>query len=208
MLRWSLSPTSQPKKVGELPRDPGAARGGPARGRQGRRLLRLPVPARAGRDPDDDQVFDSTASASSSTRQPALRRRLEVDYTESLMGSGFQVNNPNVVAACGCGSRSAWRTKSPAAAPSRRLPSSRSLACRAASLPAFSHARLDASGWHRAHARHAAEPERLRLAAGLHVPALAGHVVVRTAAGRSSATASAGMIGTPEACRSPRGSGR
>ena len=29
---------------------------------------------------------------------------LTVDYTESLMGSGFQVNNPNVVAACGCGS--------------------------------------------------------------------------------------------------------
>jgi iron-sulfur cluster assembly protein len=28
----------------------------------------------------------------------------EVDYTESLMGSGFQVNNPNVVSACGCGS--------------------------------------------------------------------------------------------------------
>ena len=27
-----------------------------------------------------------------------------VDYTESLMGSGFQVNNPNVVASCGCGS--------------------------------------------------------------------------------------------------------
>ena len=28
----------------------------------------------------------------------------EVDYTESLMGSGFEVNNPNVVASCGCGS--------------------------------------------------------------------------------------------------------
>lgn len=28
----------------------------------------------------------------------------EVDFTESLMGSGFQVNNPNVVASCGCGS--------------------------------------------------------------------------------------------------------
>ena len=28
----------------------------------------------------------------------------QVDYTESLMGSGFEVNNPNVVAACGCGS--------------------------------------------------------------------------------------------------------
>jgi iron-sulfur cluster assembly protein len=27
-----------------------------------------------------------------------------VDYTESLMGAGFQVHNPNVVAACGCGS--------------------------------------------------------------------------------------------------------
>src|SRR3979409_83315 len=25
----------------------------------------------------------------------------EVDFTESLMGSGFQVNNPNVVASCG-----------------------------------------------------------------------------------------------------------
>src|SRR3954463_10782289 len=27
-----------------------------------------------------------------------------VDYTESLMGAGFQAENPNVVAACGCGS--------------------------------------------------------------------------------------------------------
>src|SRR4051794_33955234 len=27
-----------------------------------------------------------------------------VDYVESLQGAGFQVNNPNVVAACGCGS--------------------------------------------------------------------------------------------------------
>ncbi|MBI5309467.1 MAG: iron-sulfur cluster assembly accessory protein [Actinobacteria bacterium] len=28
----------------------------------------------------------------------------EVDYIEGLTGAGFQVNNPNVVAACGCGS--------------------------------------------------------------------------------------------------------
>jgi len=28
----------------------------------------------------------------------------EVDYTESMMGAGFEVNNPNVVASCGCGS--------------------------------------------------------------------------------------------------------
>jgi iron-sulfur cluster assembly protein len=27
-----------------------------------------------------------------------------VDYVEGLQGAGFQVNNPNVVAACGCGS--------------------------------------------------------------------------------------------------------
>jgi iron-sulfur cluster assembly protein len=28
----------------------------------------------------------------------------EVAYVEGLQGAGFQVNNPNVVAACGCGS--------------------------------------------------------------------------------------------------------
>src|ERR1700749_5095235 len=27
-----------------------------------------------------------------------------IDYIEGLQGAGFQVNNPNVVAACGCGS--------------------------------------------------------------------------------------------------------
>jgi iron-sulfur cluster assembly protein len=28
----------------------------------------------------------------------------EIDYVDSLQGAGFKVNNPNVVAACGCGS--------------------------------------------------------------------------------------------------------
>jgi len=28
----------------------------------------------------------------------------EIDFVDSLQGAGFQVNNPNVVAACGCGS--------------------------------------------------------------------------------------------------------
>ncbi len=28
----------------------------------------------------------------------------EVDYVDGLTGAGFTVNNPNVVAACGCGS--------------------------------------------------------------------------------------------------------
>src|SRR5438093_10440106 len=27
-----------------------------------------------------------------------------IDYVDSLQGAGFQVNSPNVVAACGCGS--------------------------------------------------------------------------------------------------------
>ena len=28
----------------------------------------------------------------------------EIDYVEALTGAGFKVENPNVVAACGCGS--------------------------------------------------------------------------------------------------------
>ena len=28
----------------------------------------------------------------------------QIDYVDQLTGAGFQVNNPNVVAACGCGS--------------------------------------------------------------------------------------------------------
>ena len=31
-------------------------------------------------------------------------RGSEIDYEESLQGAGFKVSNPNVVAACGCGS--------------------------------------------------------------------------------------------------------
>src|ERR671939_704934 len=27
-----------------------------------------------------------------------------IEYVDSLQGAGFQVNNPNVIAACGCGS--------------------------------------------------------------------------------------------------------
>ena len=28
----------------------------------------------------------------------------QIDYVDALTGAGFQVNNPNVIAACGCGS--------------------------------------------------------------------------------------------------------
>jgi iron-sulfur cluster assembly protein len=40
----------------------------------------------------------------------------EVDYVESLQGAGFQVNNPNVVAACGCGSSFQVKDDAPASA--------------------------------------------------------------------------------------------
>lgn len=40
----------------------------------------------------------------------------EVDYVEGLQGAGFAVNNPNVVAACGCGSSFQVRDDADAAA--------------------------------------------------------------------------------------------
>jgi iron-sulfur cluster assembly accessory protein len=54
---------------------------------------------------DDDHVFDYEGIRL--IVDPASMRYVDgstVDYTESLMGAGFEVNNPNVVASCGCGS--------------------------------------------------------------------------------------------------------
>jgi iron-sulfur cluster assembly accessory protein len=54
---------------------------------------------------DDDHVFD--AGGIRVIVDPASLRYVDgstVDYTESMMGSGFEVQNPNVVASCGCGS--------------------------------------------------------------------------------------------------------
>ena len=34
----------------------------------------------------------------------ALLKGSQIDYVDTLMGAGFTVNNPNAVAACGCGS--------------------------------------------------------------------------------------------------------
>lgn len=54
---------------------------------------------------DDDHVFRHQGI--SLIVDPASLRYVEgsqVDFTESLMGSGFEVKNPNVVASCGCGS--------------------------------------------------------------------------------------------------------
>ncbi len=54
---------------------------------------------------DDDQVFDvDGVSVAVDKTSMQFVFGSEVDYVESLQGAGFQVNNPNVVAACGCGS--------------------------------------------------------------------------------------------------------
>jgi iron-sulfur cluster assembly protein len=39
----------------------------------------------------------------------------QIDYIDTLMGAGFTVNNPNAVAACGCGS--SFRTEDDAGSP-------------------------------------------------------------------------------------------
>ena len=54
---------------------------------------------------EDDHVFEHDGI--SILVDPASLRYVEgsqVDYAESMMGAGFEVNNPNVVASCGCGS--------------------------------------------------------------------------------------------------------
>jgi iron-sulfur cluster assembly protein len=64
---------------------------------------------------DDDHVFEVDGVAvvvDKVSMQFVLGS--EVDYIEGLQGAGFQVNNPNVVAACGCGS--SFQVKEDAAA--------------------------------------------------------------------------------------------
>ena len=54
---------------------------------------------------DDDHVFEHNGVAvvvDKTSMQFVFGS--EVDYVEGLQGAGFAVNNPNVVAACGCGS--------------------------------------------------------------------------------------------------------
>ena len=57
------------------------------------------------RSKEDDHVFEHNG-VSVVVDKVSMQFVLgsEVDYVESLQGAGFQVNNPNVVAACGCGS--------------------------------------------------------------------------------------------------------
>jgi iron-sulfur cluster assembly protein len=65
---------------------------------------------------DDDHVFevDGVAVIVDKTSMQFVFGS-EVDYVEGLQGAGFQVNNPNVVAACGCGSSFQVKDDEPAA---------------------------------------------------------------------------------------------
>lgn len=53
----------------------------------------------------EDEVFESHGLKLlvDSASLPFVRGSV-IDYQESLQGAGFKVENPNVVAACGCGS--------------------------------------------------------------------------------------------------------
>ncbi len=53
----------------------------------------------------DDQVLESNGVRVYVDGQSiALLKGSQIDYVDTLMGAGFTVNNPNAVAACGCGS--------------------------------------------------------------------------------------------------------
>lgn len=54
---------------------------------------------------DDDNVFEHNGvSVAVDKVSMQFVFGSEVDYVDGLQGAGFTVNNPNVVAACGCGS--------------------------------------------------------------------------------------------------------
>ena len=53
----------------------------------------------------DDQILSSNGvRVYVDTNSIGLLQGSEIDYVDTLMGAGFTVNNPNAVAACGCGS--------------------------------------------------------------------------------------------------------
>jgi iron-sulfur cluster assembly protein len=54
---------------------------------------------------DSDEVIESHGLRLLVDRESLqFVRGSTIDYEEGLQGAGFKVNNPNVVAACGCGS--------------------------------------------------------------------------------------------------------
>jgi iron-sulfur cluster assembly protein len=64
----------------------------------------------------DDRLFETQGvRVYVDTNSVDLLTGSQIDYVDTLMGAGFTVNNPNAVAACGCGSsfRTADDTGSP-----------------------------------------------------------------------------------------------
>ncbi len=53
----------------------------------------------------EDQVLEASGiKVYVDTKSIDLLHGAQIDYVDTLMGAGFTVNNPNAVAACGCGS--------------------------------------------------------------------------------------------------------
>jgi len=54
--------------------------------------------------PEDNVLDASGIKVYVDGQSVSLLQGSEIDYVDTLMGAGFTVNNPNAVAACGCGS--------------------------------------------------------------------------------------------------------
>jgi iron-sulfur cluster assembly accessory protein len=64
----------------------------------------------------DDRLIESQGiKVYVDTNSVDLLTGSQIDYVDTLMGAGFTVNNPNAVAACGCGS--SFRTADEAGSP-------------------------------------------------------------------------------------------
>ena len=65
---------------------------------------------------EDDRILESNGvKVYVDGRSIDLLQGSQIDYVDTLMGAGFTVNNPNAVAACGCGS--SFRTADEAGSP-------------------------------------------------------------------------------------------
>src|ERR1700730_15993969 len=53
---------------------------------------------------EEDRTFEANGVKVYDARSIHLLTGSQIDYVDTLMGAGFTVNNPNAVAACGCGS--------------------------------------------------------------------------------------------------------
>src|SRR6476469_3177370 len=65
--------------------------------------------------PEDNVLDASGIKVYVDGQSISLLQGSEIDYVDTLMGAGFTVNNPNAVAACGCGS--SFRTADDGGAP-------------------------------------------------------------------------------------------